>query len=89
MAYEKIFLVLSLDDFPTPASFKVREEDFDELILQEGITQAPYFAKRKWVKVDDISKISGVNWKNHIDISYHLAATKLTKKLQRELGLID
>lgn len=85
----KIFLVLGLDEHPVPASFKVEEEDFDNLIAIEGLSQAPYFAKRQWIRVDDISRIPEADWGKHIDISYRLVASKLTKKLQREIGLID
>ena len=88
MVFEKIFLLLSLDQSPTSASFKVSEDDFDLLIEKEGINQAAYFAKRQWVKLDDIELLSTQEWERYINKSYFLVASKLTKKLQKELNLI-
>lgn len=89
MVKEKIFMVLSLDEHPVAASFKVNEEDFDALTEQDGISQAPYFAKRQWVKVDDIDMLSEKAWQKRIDEAYLLVAQKLPKKTQKELGLMD
>ena len=86
MVSEKIFLLLSLDEHPTPASFKVDEDEFDNLTKHEGINQAPYFAKRQWVKTNDISLILSSDWKRHIDESYRLVASKLSKKSKESLG---
>ena len=85
--HEKIFLVLSLDETPVCASFKVAEEQFDELTEQEGIAQAPYFAKRQWVKVNDVALLSTEKWNAYITNSYRLVAAKLRKKIRENLDL--
>lgn len=84
---ERIFLITAPDSVPPTASFKVSEEDFDQLTEREGITQARYFAKRQWVSVDDISRLDPVEWKQYIGGSHRLVAFKLTKKKRIELGL--
>ena len=89
MVAEKIFLVIGLDEYPVPASFKVTEEAFITLTENDGISQAPYFAKRQWVRLKDIEILSESDWKLYIDESYRLVASKLSKTKQRELGLID
>lgn len=88
MVCGKIFLVLGLDETPVTAAFKVEEQIFDSLIENEGFLQAPYFAKRQWVKISDLESISDKDLKNFINESYLLVAQKLPKKTQRELGLI-
>jgi predicted DNA-binding protein (MmcQ/YjbR family) len=54
---EKMFLVLGLDTTPTTASFKVSDDEFDELSARKGFKPAPYMARNKWVFVDDISRM--------------------------------
>lgn len=85
----KMFFITSLDQQPTSASFKVDPADFDELTEQEGIIPAPYLARYKWVRIDDIERLSKEDWRKHIQTSYKLVASKLTKKLQKELGLLS
>jgi predicted DNA-binding protein (MmcQ/YjbR family) len=84
----KMFLITSPDAFPISAAFKVTEEDFDELSARDGFMQAPHFAKRKWLKVDDINHLSKSEWKKYLQISYNLVVAKLTKKLRLELDLL-
>lgn len=81
----RIFFVVSLDETPLGASFKVRDEDFDFMCGLAGFVQAPYFAKNKWVKVLDIDTISSTEWKEYLLQSYQLIKLKLTKKLQKEI----
>jgi predicted DNA-binding protein (MmcQ/YjbR family) len=85
--HEKIFLVLSLDETPVCASFKVTEEQFDELCEHDGIAQAPYFAKRQWVKVNDIALLPTDKWNFYINNAYRLVAAKLPKKIKEKLEL--
>ncbi|MCI5058266.1 MAG: MmcQ/YjbR family DNA-binding protein [Flavobacteriales bacterium] len=79
---EKMFLVLGLDQVPTPASFKASSSGFDELINLEGIEPAPYLARYKWVKVDDITRFSVEKWKQHAKEAYDLVFEKLPKKIK-------
>ncbi len=82
----KLFLVVSLDELPLAVSFKVSDEDFEEMSSRDGFMQAPYFAKNKWVKVLEIDSISLHDWNKHILNSYNLIKLKLTKKLQSEIN---
>lgn len=80
----KLFIVLGMDEMPVTASFKIADEDFEELTAQPSFTQAPHFAKRKWVRANDIAHLTP----ERIRQAYHIISQKLTKKLQRELGLL-
>lgn len=82
----KLFLVISLDEIPLSASFKVDDNDFDVLSDKQGYIQAPYFAKMKWIKVLDINSLSEFEWQNYIEKAYSLIKLKLSKKLQNEIN---
>lgn len=86
---EKMFFISSLDQKPTSASFKVSPEDFDLLVKKEGIIPAPYLARYKWVKIDDIQRLNKKEWTSYIEKSFYLVASKLSKKRQKELGIIS
>jgi predicted DNA-binding protein (MmcQ/YjbR family) len=81
----KLFLLVSLDEIPPGASFKVPVEDFDAISSREGFQQAPYFARRMWVSVDDIARLSRDEWETIIRTSYDLVKSKLPAKVRREL----
>lgn len=70
-------------------SMKVRPEGFDDLVARPGMMQAPYFAKRQWVLVQAGNDLQLAEWKTLLREAYDLVRVKLTKKLQRELGLLD
>ena len=72
---------------PPTASFKVTEENFDQLTEREGINQARYFAKRQWVSVDDITLLSEKEWEYYLSESHRLVALRLTRKKRIELGI--
>jgi predicted DNA-binding protein (MmcQ/YjbR family) len=82
----KMFCVASLDP-PFKCSFKVRDEEFDELSQQNGFFPAPYMARAKWVLVADANRLRASEWQNYITQSYELVKAKLTKKIKQELGL--
>jgi predicted DNA-binding protein (MmcQ/YjbR family) len=83
----KMFLLTSPDEVPVSACFKVDEEDFETLSVRKGVAQAPHFARRKWIRLDDISALSAKEWKYYLGKSYDLVAAGLTKKLRAELGI--
>lgn len=66
---EKMFLVTSPDTIPHSASFKVSDEEFDELPQKEGFTPAPYLARYKWVHIDGIKRLSKKQWEYYADQS--------------------
>lgn len=68
-------------------TFKVGEMSFEGLTSIEGITQAPYFAKRQWVSVSKGTALSDADLRAYIAASHEMVAGKLTRKLRAELGL--
>jgi predicted DNA-binding protein (MmcQ/YjbR family) len=81
----KVFALIG--DAGTPVVFKVSEISFDGLTTLEGVGQAPYFAKRAWVRVDKDSPLTDAELKDYIKTSHEIIASKLTRKLRGELGL--
>lgn len=84
----KMFFVAGLDQSPVTASFKVSDEDFEEMCNRPGFKPAPYLARYKWVYIDDINKIKTSDWKTYLLQSYNLVTEKLAPKKKKELGLI-
>ena len=84
----KMFLILALDaETIDGVVFKCTPEEFDELTEIDGVTQAPYCAKRHWVRVSDLLALSSAELERRIRRSYELVVAKLPKKLQAELSL--
>lgn len=81
----KMFLIISPDSIPHTASFKVSEEDFEELCDKEGFIPAPYLARYKWVYLDDINRFNKKDWEKYITLSYNLIFSKLPVKIKREI----
>lgn len=81
-----MFCVVSLEP-PHTFSFKVKEEEYDELSQSEGFMPAPYLARAKWVLVTDSSKLSRKELKNYLRQSYEMIKAKIPRKLKKELGL--
>jgi predicted DNA-binding protein (MmcQ/YjbR family) len=84
---EKMFCVVGLDQSPTTASFKVRDEEFEEICNRPGFKPAPYVAKYKWVWIEDINKMKKADWKKYLQQSHELVKNKLSLKLRKRLGL--
>lgn len=84
----KVFLVLSLDGSVLEGvTLKVTPQEFDELTDIDGIAQAPYFAKRHWVKLSDTAALPERQLQERIRRSHQLVASGLPKKTQAALGL--
>lgn len=84
----KMFLIIALDaEIIDGVVFKCTPEEFDDLTEIDGITQAPYCAKRHWVRVGDLSALPAAELTRRIRRSYDLVVDKLTKKVRAELGL--
>jgi predicted DNA-binding protein (MmcQ/YjbR family) len=81
----KIFAAMNLDP-PHSLTFKCTPEKFDELIEFEGIIPAPYSARNKWVMLERLDALSASEIKRLIKNSYEMIFSKLTKKVQAELG---
>ncbi|MDF2192534.1 MmcQ/YjbR family DNA-binding protein [Paraflavitalea sp. CAU 1676] len=84
---EKMFLVTAPDEVPISASFKVADEEFDEVSARPGCKPAPYMARYKWVWIDDINRIGKKEWTRLLTSSYDQVAAKLPAKKRKELGL--
>ncbi|HWJ27878.1 MAG TPA: MmcQ/YjbR family DNA-binding protein [Flavisolibacter sp.] len=82
----KMFCVASLDQ-PFKCSFKVKDEEFEELSNSDGFMPAPYMARAKWVLVTNPSKLHKQDWEQFILLSYDLVKAKLTKKVRISLGI--
>ena len=84
----KMFLIIALDaEVIDGVVFKCTPEEFDDLTDIDGITQAPYCAKRHWVRVGDLATLPAAELERRIRRSYDLVVAKLTKKLRAELAL--
>jgi predicted DNA-binding protein (MmcQ/YjbR family) len=83
---DKMFCVASLDA-PFKCSFKVGDEEFEELSTSDGFIPAPYMARAKWVLVTNPAKLNKKQWQHYIKQSYVMVSNKLTKKLREQLGI--
>jgi predicted DNA-binding protein (MmcQ/YjbR family) len=84
---DKVFTLLSGTGDRARVVAKCTEESFEILTALEGIDQAPYFAKRKWVEIHSNSPLSQDETEHYLTRSYELVAAGLTKKLRLELGI--
>ncbi len=84
----KMYLVTNPDEVPCSASFKVDEEIFETVSLKEGFSKHSHLSRHFWVHLDDINKLSAKEWESYIKQSYRLVASKLSKKFQKEIGLL-
>jgi predicted DNA-binding protein (MmcQ/YjbR family) len=84
----KMFCVVGLEQSPATASFKVKEEEFDEMCSREGFKPAPYVAKYKWVWMDNIDRLNKKEWEHYILQSYELVKDKLPLKLKKQFDLL-
>lgn len=83
----KMFCVVALNQSPSSASFKVSDEEFDEIAALPGFRPAPYLAKHNWVFIEDITKMNLADWKKNLQQSYELVKNKLSIKQRKQLGL--
>jgi len=84
----KMFLIIALDaETIDGVVFKCTPDEFDELTDIDGVMQAPYCAKRLWVRVADLDALPAAELERRIRRSYDLVVEKLTKKIRAELGL--
>lgn len=81
----KLYLIVSLDETPVAASFKVADEEFEAWSQREGFKPAPYLARNKWVKTDDIARLTAAEWKERSRNAYDIIKAKLPAKLRRQL----
>src|ERR1043165_864324 len=68
------------------SSFKCTEEQFNDLIEQEGIDPAPYMARNKWVAIERFEVLSDKELKGLLRNSYDMVVERLPKKMRQQLG---
>ena len=85
----KVFLMIILDGGVIDGViFKCTPEEFDALVEIDGIGQAPYCAKRLWVRVGDLAALPEQDLQARILRSYDLVVAKLPKKIQAGLRAV-
>ena len=80
----KMFCAAGLEP-PLRFSFKVADEEFDEMSNKVGFKPAPYLARAKWVLATENSGLANKEWKQYVKNSYQLVKKKLPKKLLADL----
>jgi len=83
---ERMFCMIPMEQ-PFRCSFKVSDEEFEEVSARDGFVAAPYLARAKWVLVTNPSKLNKKEWEQYIKQSYELVKMKLTKKVREQLGI--
>lgn len=75
---------------PPGITFKVSPLSFEILQEQPGLRPAPYLASRgmSWIQNYDAPGLTGTDLQAYLAESHRLVAQGLTKKKQRELGLL-
>ncbi len=87
----KVFAIGGWDDGDEPhVTFKVSPIAFEMLQEQDGLRPAPYLAPRgmKWIQHYEKPGLEDDELKDYIRESHRIVALGLTKKKQRELGLL-
>lgn len=82
----KMYCVANTDQ-PFTIAFKVKDEEFEELIQQKHIIPAPYMARAKWILVQQPSIFKKKECHYYLQQSYELVKMKLTKKIKQELEI--
>ena len=90
----KVFAIGYWDDpaaHHSGISFKVSEIGWEVLRDAPGCRPAPYLASRgmKWIQAFDAAALPGKDLKGYLEASHQIVASGLSKKKQRELGLLD
>ena len=82
----KMFCVGGIDNDPFTVSFKVKAEEFEELVQSEDISPAPYLARYKWVFIEQPDRLTIAEWEHYLRQSYEMIKEKLPKKVLGDWG---
>jgi len=83
----KLFFLIALDgEVIDGVVFKCAPGEFESLTEIDGIAQAPYFAKRMWVRLSDLDALPARELQARIKHSYDLVVAKLPKKIRVTLA---
>ena len=79
----KMFCVAGLNE-DLKISFKVTNDEFEELCSRKGVIPAPYMARHKWV-LAEAAVFKRKEWERHLRQSYELVKEKLPPKIKKGL----
>ena len=68
-------------------SLKATEIAFEALTESGRARPAPYLARAKWLRFDDLADVDGAEMADWLATAHALVAAKLTRKQRAELGL--
>lgn len=80
----KMFCISTLDA-DGRVSFKVPDEQYEEISARPGMIPSPYLTRMKWVFVERYDDFSDAEWRAFIAESYRLVREKLPKKVKAAL----
>jgi predicted DNA-binding protein (MmcQ/YjbR family) len=83
---EKMFAVFSVGDEEV-ITLKVDPAVFPILTREPGISPAPYLARASWVRLENTRVLPREQIEALLRESHELVASKLTKRLRRQLGI--
>jgi predicted DNA-binding protein (MmcQ/YjbR family) len=84
----KMFAVMGRSVPQGGVSFKASDVAFEVLTETGRAIPAPYLARAKWVKFDDLEALDADEVADWLKSAHGLIASKLTKKVRAELGLV-
>ena len=86
----KVFAIGGWETGAPAITFKVSEIAFEALKGKPGLRPAPYLASRGMTWIQHYAKpgLKDAELKDYIRQSHHIVASGLSKKKQRELGLV-
>ena len=84
---DKMFAVMGPGAAQGGVSFKVSDVAFEVLTQTGRAIPAPYLARAKWVKLDDLAAFDDAEVADWLKTAHALVAAKLTKKVRAQLGL--
>jgi predicted DNA-binding protein (MmcQ/YjbR family) len=82
----KMFAVMALEPASVVLSFKCSDENFHELLENEGVVPAPYMARNRWVALQRFDALPSAQLAQLLRGSYDLVFAKLPKRTQGELA---
>ena len=87
----KVFAIGGWDDDEPSFTFKVSEISYEMLRDMPGLRPAPYLASRGMTWIQHYAKpgLSDAELKDYLRQSHRIVAAGLSKKKQRELGLVE
>lgn len=83
---EKMFAMFDVGESDL-LRFKVSDGLFPILTREPGISPAPYLARQSWIRLDHTRVLPREEIESLLRESHELVASKLTRKLRRELGI--